>query len=181
MLTISIFVVYVALFAFLYNYTQSYRLQKLLSSTEPSKLAHSLMDVLIPAGVPWFIFILTGLIWGFSSPPSWARVFRVDEEEVLFVVAGLGLGLSYTVLFQAGRLAGYRDGQFQARSHFPQFVREDSGANPVEIRGWVRHDDALVVGDELMYHHRRFRVTSMIDEGKDFKFIVALHQTSDDS
>jgi len=54
MLITTIFISYAVLFIFLYNYTQSYELQKVIAGRRPVNTVSFLANVLIPLGTPWF-------------------------------------------------------------------------------------------------------------------------------
>ena len=68
---------------------------------------------LIPFGVPWFLLILCGSFWGFTSQPESLGRHSLspggDAAIWLLIALAIGLALSYTVVFQAGKFAGLRE------------------------------------------------------------------------
>jgi len=185
MLAIVIFVFYLGLYIFLYNYSQSYHLQKLFSTNTSSQSAGFIANIFFPLGVPWFFLIFASVVWGLSDSPACPKFLRVissDFTTLLWIVVLVSLALSYTVAYQVGRMIGYRDGQYQAKSHFPYFVREDASGSPTEIRGWIRHDSDIAVGSTLLYENRRFQVTSIVDDCRDDeRFVIALYEANSES
>jgi hypothetical protein len=181
MLITIIFASYAAFFIFLYNYTQSYRLQKTLAGPHPPKPVRFLANVLIPFGVPWFFLMTGAAYWGFTRPPEYVRKFQLSQTNDLsiwlLIAIFLGLALSYTVIFQAGSLAGFRDGRYNAIAHFPQFVREGADGTPFEIRGYVRAGHDLSSGGQIFYDGRLFVIITLEDKG-DCTFVTARYDTA---
>ena len=173
-----IFVFYAALFIFLYNYTQSYQLQKLFAGRRPVNTVSFLADVLIPLGMPWFFLVTAGTYWGFTIPPGYVSKFRLEQGDGmsfwLLIAILLGFGFSYTVIFQGGLFVGYRNGRSEA---FPQFIRETADGKPFEIRGFVRTGQHRYRrGGELSYHDRLFTITTLVEGKDDCSFVIARYE-----
>jgi hypothetical protein len=170
MLITLIFLVYAALFGFLYRYTQSWALRKRLAAPQAAKPVSFLANVLIPAGGPWFLLVLACVYWGFTKPPEYFLKMQLpqsaDMSVLLLITVFVALGLSYVVVFYAGSFDGYRDGRYNAIGHFPHYVREGSDGKAFEIRGYVdfRHD--LSTGSRLFYDGRLYEVTDIDDLGE---------------
>jgi hypothetical protein len=151
----------------------------MFAGLRPAKPASVLANVLIPFGVPWFLLVAAGTYWGFTVPPDYVgklQLAQTDNMSIWLLIAiFVGLAFSYTVIFQAGSFAGYRDGRYNAISDFPHFVREGPDGKPVEIRGYVRAGADLARGGQLFYDARLFTITSLEDK-EDCSFVTARYE-----
>jgi hypothetical protein len=97
-----------------------------------------------------------------------------NPDEILLIAIVVGLALSYTVIFQAGSFAGYRDGR---SGGFPQFIRETADGKPFEIRGFVRVGHHMYRrGGELSYDGRLFTITTLVEDKDDCSFVIARYE-----
>jgi|ERR1043165_19607 hypothetical protein len=181
MLITVVFILYALLFTFLYNYTQNWGLRKKIAEPRPPRPLSFVTNVLAIFGIPWFILLSAGTYWGFTVPPDYGLRLSQDTNLAMWLLIAvlLALALSYTVVFQTGSMAGYREGRHQALAHFPHFVREGVDGKPFEIRGYVRHDQQIARGSELHYEGCLFVVASVQDY-EDCCFVVARHPSKAD-
>ncbi len=178
MLTTVIFILYALLFTFLYNYTQNWSLRHKLAEPRPPRPLRFLTNALTVLGIPWFFLLGAGTYWGFTTPPDYVIRLHLSQDSNLamwlLIAVFIALALSYTVIFQAGSTAGYRDGRYQALAHFPHFVREGADGRPIEIRGYARQDQELTRHSQLYYQGRLFLVES-VEDREDCCFVVTRH------
>ena len=177
MITIIIFCVFAGIFLFLLKFRSSYSLQKTLSKTASQKRAEFMVAGLILSALPWLLLLMQTIACGYNTKcPRLLMVLGADQGCVLMVVSFVALVFSYLAVYSTGHSVGYRDGEFQTKSSFPSFVRENSSGQPVEIRGYIRSDSTTSVGNELFYDKRSFLITSVVEKDSHFKFVVAVNE-----
>lgn len=177
MITIIIFCVFAGVFLFLCKFRSSYSLQKTLSKTSSQKRAEFMVAGLMLSALPWLLFMMQAIACGYNTNcPRLLMVEGADKGTVLMVVSFVALVLSYLTVYSTGHSVGYRDGEFQAKSFFPSFVKEDASGRPIEIRGYIKSDSNTSVGNELFYDKRLFLITSVLEKDSHYKFVVAVNE-----
>jgi hypothetical protein len=183
MLTTTIFLLLAGIFIFVWRLGCSQKTEAERLKLKSSKRKDWMIVCLILAGIPWFCAICISVARYFQRGDRCPIAFFVDDPSVLMVAFVTAFIFSYASIYIAGRLTGYSEGEWQEKSRFPHFVREDPSGLPVEIRGWVSHDALTKAGEDIFcfYDKRSYKVTSVLESNKKYKFIVAIYEPKQES
>lgn len=123
MVRIVIFISYILLFWYLYRWTYDYKIQDrfIKEGKNPTKNSF-LSNTLILLGVPYFIIIGAGIIWGYTEQPyNFLRTSLGSGLSLWLIFAiFISLGLSYMVIYRVG----YIKADHEAKKRFNDYIAE---------------------------------------------------------
>jgi len=178
MLTNIIFILLAGVFIFVWRIGCSWKTEQERLQLKSSDRKGTMFAFLLFAGIPWYFAIAHPIAQFFSRGEKCSITFLVDDPSVLAVAFTVAFIFSYAAIYKTGYLAGYGEGEWQEKSRFPHFVREDLSGFPVEIRGWVEDKKEVIVGADYYWfaERRLYKITSIIERNQKYKFIVAIYE-----
>lgn len=140
---------------------------------------------LIVAFAAWFSAVCIAVARYFERGDRCPTTFIADDPSVLMVAFVTAFIFSYAAIYRVGRVAGYSEGEWQEKSRFPCFVREDPSGFPCEVRGWVENRVDVAVGETYCWTRSsivyKYKITAIIEQNHKFKFIVAINEPTQKS
>jgi len=122
-----VFIFYILLFCYVYRWTHHHKIQNrfLKESKNPAGNGF-LFNALILLGIPYFLIIGAGIIWGYTEQPYNFLRMSLDSGLSLWLIFAIfiSLGLSYMLIYRVG----YIKADHEAKKRFNDYIAKGKAA-----------------------------------------------------